>query len=376
MTPAPLLDLLGAAWDLGAPVAGLAWSAEGSRIGYLLGNGRLALADTRWPRGPRIEPRPGGGVAMFPAEAPAPRPVQAACHQGGGLVVAADAAGGFLTGGDDGRVVHVPAAPPEAGPTEDGEPRVLARVPDTWIAALACSMTGVHAHAAGRQLLRTRRGSEAPDAIELPAPATALAFSPDGRCLAAAHHGGVTLWPDDALPRQLAWPGYHRTLAWSPDGRYLVTGLQENGLHGWRVADGGHIEMGGYPLQPRSLSFSHDGRWLATSGHQRPVCWRFDPPGADDGPAECGVAGRTPVTHVACHPKRPLIAAGHHDGALLLCQPGRPAVLPIKGPGGGAVNALAWSGDGMRLAFGTQGGLFGWLALPAAMFQHPEETLP
>jgi hypothetical protein len=42
----------------------------------------------------------------------------------------------FLTGGDDGRVVHVPGT---------GEPTVLAHVPGAWIDALACSRAGVRA---------------------------------------------------------------------------------------------------------------------------------------------------------------------------------------------------------------------------------------
>ena len=131
--------------------------------------------------------------------------------------------------------------------------------------------------------------------------------------------------------------------------------------------------MGGYPGQPLSLSLAHDGRYLATSGGTRPVCWRFDPPGgqgnANQQPTECAMASKTPVTCVSFHPRQSLIAAGYYNGAVVLCQPGNSAALFIKGSGGGAVNALAWSGDGSRLAFGTQGGTVGWLLLPAALFR-------
>src|SRR6202022_3411989 len=98
-----------------------------------------------------------------------------------------------------------------------------------------------------------------------------------------------------------------------PDGCYLVSGMEENALHGWRLSDGGDIEMGGYPGQPRSLSFSADGRFLATSGGLRAVCWRFDPPVANDPPHECGIGGKTPGPPGACHPKHPLIAVGYHS---------------------------------------------------------------
>ncbi|HVR54226.1 MAG TPA: WD40 repeat domain-containing protein [Pseudorhodoferax sp.] len=353
----PLLDLLGVHWPADAPVTGLAWEADGGSVAYALGDGHLLLADARWTGGPTLAPRPAGGVAVQPAQSLAPAPRRAACHQGACLVVAADPAGGFVTGGDDGGVVRLP---------RQGAPAVLART-DGWVTALDCGAGGCHAYASGHHAYRI--GPDSGARIALPAPATALAFHPDGRGLAISHHGGVTLWQADGTTRLLAWPGYHRTLAWSPDGRYLVTGMQENALHGWRVADGGDIEMGGYPGQALSLSFSHDGRFLATSGAMRPVCWGFDPPGARQQPSEAGMDSRTPLTRVACHPRQPLIAAGYHNGAVVLCQPGSRESLFIKGAGAGAVNALAWSPDGTGLALGTQQGLCGWLSLPPGLFR-------
>jgi WD40-like Beta Propeller Repeat len=356
----PLLGMLGESWDLGAPVVAAAWDVEGARVGFALGDGHLAVADAHWPQGPRAQARPGGGVDLVAAEAPAPRPVRAACHQGSCLAVAADARGGFLTGGDDGRVVLVPRV---------GDPAVVAGPADAWVDTVASSSTGMRAYSSGRRVHRWF--GERSEAIELANPATALAFDPAGNCLAVANNGGVTLWADDASARRLSWNGYHRALAWSPDGRYLVTGMQENALHGWRVSDGGDIEMGGYPGQPLSLSFAHDGRYLVTSGSTRPVCWSFDPPGRQEQPTECGLPSKTPVSCVSCHPRQPIVAAGYLNGAVLLCQPWSDAVLFVKGAGGGAVNAVAWSGDGSRLAFGTQDGVLGWLELPDALFRSP-----
>ncbi len=364
MSSPPLLNMLGASWDFGAPVVALAWDGVGDTVGFALGDGHLAVTRALWPKGPRVEPRPEGGVGMVPAEEAAPRPVRVACHPGTCLSLVSDGPGSFLTGGDDGRVVQVPRV---------GAPTVLEHVGGAWIDALACGRGHARVYASGRRVQRVGVGvgvgTVAGEGIDLPAPATAMAFSPDGRCLAIAHSGGATLWSDDGSVRLLAWPGYHRAIAWSPDGRYVVCGMQENALHGWRVSDGGDIEMGGYLGQPLSLSFAHDGRYLATSGGTRPVCWGFNPPGAEGGPVECGIDSKTPVSFVACHPGQSLIATGYYNGAVVLCQPASSDGLFIKGSGAGAVNALAWSGDGSRLAFGTQEGAFGWLSLPSSLFR-------
>ena len=356
-TPPPLLELLGACWMYSTPVVALAWNSDGSSVAFAQGDGHLALVDTQWPRGPRLAVRAEGGVEVVPAEVPAHRPLRASCHQGSSLCIAQDVEGGFVSGGDDGRLVQVPKA---------GNPVVLETLPGAWIEALVCSRSGTLAYSHGRQV--SRRTAAGPSQIDLPTPALALAFSPDGQCLAVAHSDGVTLWPAQGPIRRLLWRGYHRSLAWSPDGVYLVSGMQENALHGWRVADGGDIEMGGYPGQPLSLSFAHDGQFLATSGGTRPVCWGFDPPGRAAQPVECGIPSRTPVSCVSCHPRQHLVAAGYINGAVLLCRPGSDEGLFIKGAGGGAVTSLAWSGDGAKLAFGTQDGVLAWIGLPDALF--------
>jgi WD40 repeat protein len=371
----PLLDILGVSWNLEAPVVDLAWDHAGGSMAFSLGDGTLAVVLGSWQRGPRLQPRPGGGVALVEAEEPAVPPRKAVVHEGSCLALAADPAGGFLSGGDDGRVVHMPLS---------GDGAVLAHLPDAWIDNVATSPEGIRAWSSGRRVQRMQANETRE--MELPATVNALAFDSKGQCLAMAHAGGVTLWRDaqpglrggadghftaaaSAGLRHLAWPGLHRALAWSPDDRYLVTGMQENALHGWRLSDGGDIEMGGYAGQPRSLSFAGDGRFLATSGSTRLVCWRFDPPGRDGAPDESGIASRVPVTRVACHPSQAVVATGYHNGAVLLCQPGSHDALFVKASGNGAVTALAWSSDGSRLAFGTQEGTLGWLSLPVELFR-------
>lgn len=356
--PPVLIELLGACWVTDAAVVEVVWDTAGQSAGFALGDGTLALATGAWEGGPRLKPREGGGVELVQAQAPPAPLARFSVHEGTCLALAADPAGGFVSGGDDGRLVHLRL---------DGTSELLAHEAGAWIDRVAASEAGGRVYASGR---RVHWLGAKPACLMLPGSATSLAFDPAGAQLAISHHGGVTLWAAATLrERLLAWPGYHRNVAWSPDGRYLVSGMEENALHGWRLPDGADIEMGGYPGQPRSLSFSADGRFLATSGGMRAVCWHFDPPGANDEPHECGVPGKAPVSRVACHPAHPLIAVGYHSGAVLLCQPGSSDILFIKGSGNGAVSAMAWSPDGGRLALGTEAGELALVFLPDELFR-------
>jgi hypothetical protein len=85
-----------------------------------------------------------------------------------------------------------------------------------------------------------------------------LAFSPKGLRLGVARYNGATLhFPaTDGKPVELQWDGAHTGITFSPDAAFLVTTMQENALHGWKLADGKHMRMSGYPAKVKSISWS------------------------------------------------------------------------------------------------------------------------
>ena len=98
--------------------------------------------------------------------------------------------------------------------------------------------------------------------------------------------------------------------------------MQENALHGWRlVPDKGHMRMSGYPSKTRSLSWSGDGKWLATSGAEAAIIWPFE---SKEGPDGQGAARmrRAPRQgqRVAFHPNAYVLAVGYEDGCILLIR--------------------------------------------------------
>ena len=193
-----------------------------------------------------------------------------------------------------------------------------------------------------------------------------LAFAPKGLRLAIAHYNGATLWFPNAKadPDTLEWKGSHLGALFSPDGRFLVTSMQEPMLHGWRLDDRKDMRMSGYASRVRSLSWTADGKWLATSGSNQVVLWPFS---GKDGPMGKQPQLRAPADQqadvVACHPRQGVVAVGFADGLSCWCAPTTARRSWAKRPGDAPVTALAWSASGKLLAFGTESGEAGILDL-------------
>jgi WD40 repeat protein len=282
-----------------------------------------------------------------------------AAHPQGVILCAALDGERLLTGGDDGRVVAASA---------EGATETLGDENGKWIDAIA-ARDGAVVWSAGK-VVRARDGKGVVKSWSAPTSVRGLAFLPKGYRVAAAHYNGVALWfPNaDAAPQILEWKGSHLDATVSPDGRFLVTSMQENALHGWRLSDGRNMRMSGYPGKTRSVSWSHDGYWLATSGAEACVVWPFKEKDGPMGkaPRECGVRPQR-VTQVAFHPRALVAAVGYADGLILLCRLGDAAEILVREgqPGDGAISALAWDRTGARLLFGTDAGRAGLLTLPA-----------
>jgi WD40 repeat protein len=187
--------------------------------------------------------------------------------------------------------------------------------------------------------------------------------------LGIARYNGATLtFPaTEGKPLELEWAGAHTGITFSPDGNYLVTTMQENALHGWRLADARHMRMTGYPAKIKSFSWSPKGRWLATSGASAAIVWPFTGKDGPMGkaPAELGTRGDAMVTNVACHPAEEIVAIGYQDGMVLVARITDQKEVLLRRPGKGAVTSMAWDSDGKRLVFGSDAGDCGVIDISA-----------
>jgi hypothetical protein len=69
------------------------------------------------------------------------------------------------------------------------------------------------------------------------------------------------------------------------------------------------------------------------------------------------------VAVVACHPRDEIVAAGYEDGLVLLLRIADGAEILAKRPGEAPITALAWDRGGSTLAWGTEAGEAGIVAM-------------
>ena len=261
---------------------------------------------------------------------------------------------GVITGGDDGRLIW----------HRRGEAGVLATsTKGQWIDAVdASAESGLIAFSAGKTLTVL----DAKDAgfrrdFQHERTVSGVAFEPKGRRIATSTYGGAALWfarIAEQKPTLLKWAGSHTAVTFSPDGAFVVTAMQDNQLHGWRIKDQKNLRMGGYPSKVRSMSFLSNGQLMATSGAQGAVLWPFvganGPMGREA--TEIGFDEGSLVAVVASRPRHGLLAAGLNDGRVWLADPAGQGLNFLKADKGAPITALAMSADAARVAWADEDG--------------------
>ncbi len=318
-------------FDFGAYVTSALIDADGEAV-FALGDGQV-----RWQ----------GGAAQ-------------AAHEGAILAaIRHPTASGVISGGDDGRLVW--SRPDGCEPLAEAKGRwieQLAAVPGASLIAYGAGREARVIDLADASFSRTFAHERS---------VAGLALDARGRRLAVATYGGAALWYAriaEQKPVMLKWAGSHVGVAFSPDGRFLISAMQENALHGWRLSDARDMRMGGYPSKVKSLAFLESGRMLATSGANGVVIWPF---AGADGPMgkqaqEIGFDEAAVVARVAAQPDGSIVAAGLSDGRVWVADVASGRLDMLRDETGAPISALAVSSD--RVAWGDEAGKAGVATLP------------
>ncbi|QOV42076.1 nSTAND1 domain-containing NTPase [Streptomyces chromofuscus] len=160
----------------------------------------------------------------------------------------------------------------------------------------------------------------------------AIAHHPRKRLLAAQTAKSLTLWDatDPRAPRRVARmpiaEGTTFTLAFSPDGRTLAAGSEAGRLRLWDVSDPSHpalrVERAIADAEVISLAFTRDGRHLITGNgngqgdSEQPAQVRLWDLTHPDRPALRDTERAETVMAVAAHPKRDLVVATGASGKV------------------------------------------------------------
>ncbi len=293
-----------------------------------------------------------------------------ACPVHGGAILAAcrhpDGAA-IVTGGDDGRVCRV---------SYDGEVDEIGRFERKWVGHLVASPASrLIVAGVGKEAIVWSAGSTAPShRYTVDATIGGLALDGKGKRLGIAHYNGATLVygtnPDSGRVA-LNWIGSHLACTISADGRYMLTALQETGLHGCQLPELRDMRMSGYAAKTRSFSWDRRGKWLATSGDAQAILWPFEGKTGPMGKAPLMLAQREGalVTQVAFHPKDDLLAVGYSDGVVALARLADDHTLLLDGASddghGSYITVLGWNDAGTRLGWGGEAGRIGILHMDA-----------
>ena len=198
----------------------------------------------------------GDGTVRIFSSGKSSKPIKA--HKGIVLCMAKDG-DHILTGGDDGRFLRI---------SLDGNINEISNFGTRWVDHVT-SKNGSVVCTSGNIVYLWMPNKKEPKLLEHDSTIGGVAFDSKGRKLAVSRYGGVTLWKKDYSNKwtssDLIWKGSHNKVIFSPDDRYLVTSMQENQLHFWRLKDKIDSAMSGYGAKVKSFAFVGDSKYLATS---------------------------------------------------------------------------------------------------------------
>ena len=309
-----------------------AWAPDGLTLAAALGDGGVQLVDAR---------------SAVPVR-------RLGCHAMGALALEWFSAGTILcSSGQDSALKFWPASKLDSKPvTRAGRQwagQLKPRPGDTQLAS-----------ASGRAVtIWDANATPVCELTEQTSVIQALAWSHDGALLAAACTGAVILYRfegDAVHPTRLDWPGTGLELAFSPNGRYLAAGMQDAAVRFHRLGSQETAEMSGYESKVSLLGWTSNSRFLVTPSGDELIAWDFGGRGPQ-GRDPLRLHGHTErITALAMHPIKPLAASGGRDWRVAVWEPGAQQVPLDVQLTTAEASMLRWSGDGRRLAVGQTNG--------------------
>ena len=186
---------------------------------------------------------------------------------------------------------------------------------------------------------------------------TSVAFSPDGRrILTGSNDGTAKVW-NAASGKELVTLKGHRgavaCAAFSPDGRRIATASTDGTAKVWEAASGRELlTLKGHPGEVMSVAYSPDGQRIVTgSGDHTARVWE-----AASGRDLLALKGHSDLVHAAAFsPDGQRIVTGSWDGTVRVWEAASGRALRAL-DGHSRVFSVAFSPDGRRIVRGSEDG--------------------
>ncbi|KAG8924517.1 hypothetical protein FRC02_010366 [Tulasnella sp. 418] len=182
-----------------------------------------------------------------------------------------------------------------------------------------------------------------------------IAFSPDGTRLASAYDKEVIIWDYKSRTIFRRLEGEALCLAFSPDGRFIVTGRGNGQIVTWDIIKGSPIGIfGNHTKAVVSIAVSPDGSRILTGSYDRTAAvWDmrsgWESPGVDNDSDK--KIHRQAVCFLAFSSDGNRMVSAANDNTLAVWDVGGRALMSTLKGHGRIIRAVAFSADGRYLAF-------------------------
>jgi WD40 repeat protein/serine/threonine protein kinase len=188
-------------------------------------------------------------------------------------------------------------------------------------------------------------------------PVSSVCWSPDGNMLATgSEDGAARIWRATGSAEPLTLPGCEnqlRCVSWSSDGKRLAAGSPDGKVRVWEVATGRELLTLGQTGAGGPAAWSPDGKWMAIAYGPAIKVWKT----AGGGEPRTLEGHTENVVSLSWSSDGKRLATGSDDGTAMVWDAGSgQRLLTYKGLAN-RVDRVCWSPDGQRLATGTYDGL-------------------